>query len=175
MTGAIYIFPVTYILSDVFSEVYGYRWSRITCYMGFAMNVVMVLAFELAIASPAPSYWGNQEAFETVLGSAPRVLVASLSAFVIGDLVNDRVFRRLKSKHPDDHKKFGIRAIASSFFGEVADSLVFIPIAFLGQMPIESLVQMLVAQVVLKTAYEVIILPITTIVVNKVDKYERGA
>lgn len=56
MTGAIYIFPVTYILSDVFSEVYGYRWSRITCYMGFAMNVVMVLAFELAIASPAPSY-----------------------------------------------------------------------------------------------------------------------
>ena len=163
------------ILSDVFSEVYGYRWSRITCYMGFAMNVVMVLAFELAIASPAPSYWGNQEAFETVLGSAPRVLVASLSAFVIGDLVNDRVFRRLKSKHPDDHKKFGIRAIASSFFGEVADSLVFIPIAFLGQMPIESLVQMLVAQVVLKTAYEVIILPITTIVVNKVDKYERGA
>ena len=173
MTGAIYIFPVTYILSDVFSEVYGYRWSRITCYMGFAMNVVMVLAFELAIASPAPSYWGNQEAFETVLGSAPRVLVASLSVYNSGVYSNSRMLFGLSVQ--GNAPKFGIRAIASSFFGEVADSLVFIPIAFLGQMPIESLVQMLIAQVVLKTAYEVIILPITTIVVNKVDKYERGA
>ena len=174
MTGAIYIFPVTYILSDVFSEIYGYRWSRITCYLSFAMNVVMVIAFELVIASPAPSYWGNQEAFVTVLGSAPRVLIASLTAFLVGDLVNDKVFRRMKMRH-QDHKGFGIRAIVSSFFGELADSLVFIPIAFLGQRPLESLVEMLIAQVFLKTAYEIIILPITTFVVKKVDKYEQGA
>lgn len=174
MTGAVLIFPVTYILSDVFSEIYGYRWSRITCYLSFAMNVVMVIAFELVIASPAPSYWGNQEAFVTVLGSAPRVLIASLTAFLVGDLVNDKVFRRMKMRH-QDHKGFGIRAIVSSFFGELADSLVFIPIAFLGQMPLESLVEMLIAQVFLKTAYEIIILPITTFVVKKVDKYEQGA
>ena len=138
------------------------------------MNVVMVIAFELVIASPAPSYWGNQEAFVTVLGSAPRVLIASLTAFLVGDLVNDKVFRRMKMRH-QDHKGFGIRAIVSSFFGELADSLVFIPIAFLGQMPLESLVEMLIAQVFLKTAYEIIILPITTFVVKKVDKYEQGA
>ena len=174
MTGAIYIFPVTYILSDVFSEIYGYRWSRITCYLSFAMNVVMVIAFELVIASPAPSYWGNQEAFVTVLGSAPRVLIASLTAFLVGDLVNDKVFRRMKMRH-QDLKGFGVRAIVSSFFGELADSLVFIPIAFFGQMPMESLVEMLIAQVFLKTAYEIIILPITTFVVKKVDKYEQGA
>ena len=174
MTGAVLIFPVTYILSDVFSEIYGYRWSRITCYFSFAMNVVMVIAFELVIASPAPSYWENQEAFVTVLGSAPRVLIASLTAFLVGDLVNDKVFRRMKMRH-QDHKGFGLRAIVSSFFGELADSLVFIPIAFLGQMPLESLVEMLIAQVFLKTAYELVILPITTCVVKKVDKYEQGA
>ena len=173
MTGAIYIFPVTYILSDVFSEVYGYRWSRITCYLGFAMNVVMVIAFQLAIATPAPSYWENQEAFVTVLGNTPRVLVASLSAFVIGDLVNDKVFQRMKRRHRD-HKGFGVRAVVSSFFGELADSLIFIPVAFLGQMPFATLVQMIFAQVVLKTAYEVVILPITSAVVRFVDRYERG-
>lgn len=174
MTGAIYIFPITYILSDVFSEVYGYRWSRITCYLGFAMNIVMVVAFELAIASPAPSYWGNQEAFVTVLGNAPRVLIASLAAFVIGDFVNDIVFQKMKEKQGNRIKGFGWRAIISSLFGELADSLIFIPIAFLGQMPLATLVQMLVAQVLLKTGYELIILPITTLVVKKVSAYEQG-
>lgn len=175
MTGAVFIFPVTYILSDVFSEVYGYRWSRITCYIGFAMNAVMAIMFELVIATPAPSYWGNQEAFATVLGNAPRVLIASLAAFVIGDLANDLVFQKMKEKHKDEIKGFGWRAIISSFFGELADSLIFIPVAFLGQLPFEKLVQMLIVQVLLKTAYELIILPVTTLVVKAVDRYERGA
>lgn len=174
MTGAIFIFPVTYILSDVFSEVYGYRWSRITCYFGFAMNALMVLMFEFVIVTPAPSYWMNQEAFATVLGNSPRVLAASLSAFLVGDFVNDVVFQKMKEKHQGEIKGFGARAILSSLVGELADSLVFVPIGFLGQMPLKSLVQMLVFQVVLKTAYEVIILPVTTLVVKKVDKYERG-
>lgn len=175
MTGGVFIFPVTYILSDVFSEVYGYRWSRITCYIGFAMNLLMSIMFELVIMTPAPSYWGNQEAFATVLGNAPRVLIASLSAFVIGDLVNDVVFKKMKAKHQNEIKGFGWRAIISSFFGEVADSLVFIPIAFLGQMPFDTLVQMLIVQVILKTSYELLILPLTTFVVKKVSAYEQGA
>ena len=94
MTGAVIVFPVTYILSDIFSEVYGYKWSRITCYMAFAMNLLMVGLFSIAIATPAPNYWTNQEAFQTVLGSAPRTLCASLLAYVVGDFANDRVFRK---------------------------------------------------------------------------------
>ena len=90
MTGAVFIFPITYILSDLVSEVYGYRWSRLTCYFGFAANLFAALVFSAVIQSPAPSYWQNQEAFQTVLGSTPRVLVASLLAFVIGDFVNDQ-------------------------------------------------------------------------------------
>lgn len=172
MTGAVFIFPITYILSDLFSEVYGYRWSRITCYLGFAMNLLMVIVFSAVIVSPAPSYWTNQEAFQTVLGNTPRVLFASLLAFVIGDLVNDKVFRKMKQKYPNTHRGFGWRAILSSICGELVDSLIFLPIAFIGQMPVQTLVVMTIMQVLIKTAYEVIILPVTKIIVTKVSNYE---
>ena len=173
MTGAVFIFPVTYILSDLFSEVYGYRWSRITCYLAFAMNLLMVLLFSLVIVTPAPDYWTNQEAFQTVLGSTPRVLAASLLAFILGDMVNDKVFRRMKEKHPNELKGFGWRAILSSLAGELVDSLIFLPLAFLGQMPIATLAVMTICQVGIKTGYEVVILPITRLVVKVVCKYEN--
>lgn len=175
MTGAIFIFPVTYILSDVFSEVYGYWWSRVTCYFSFIMNLVMVIVFKLAIAVPAPSYWTQQEAFETVLGNSPRILFASLAGFMAGDFINDVVFQKMKLKHLNSTEGFGWRAIISSFFGEIADSCVFLPLAFLGTMPVMTLVQMTIIQVFLKTGYEVIILPITRIVVNKVNALEKAA
>lgn len=173
MTGAVFIFPVTYILSDLFSEVYGYRWSRITCYLAFAMNLLMVLLFSLVIVTPAPDYWTNQEAFQTVLGSTPRVLASSLLAFILGDMVNDKVFRRMKEKHPNELKGFGWRAILSSLIGELVDSLIFLPLAFLGQMPIATLAVMTICQVGIKTGYEVVILPITRFVVKLVSKYEN--
>jgi len=173
MTGAIVIFPITYILSDVFSEVYGYKWSRVTCYFAFSMNLLMVLVFSLVIATPAPAYWQNQEAFATVLGSTPRVMGASLLAYVVGDFVNDRVFRKMKEKHSGELKGFGWRAIISSLIGELCDSLVFVPLAFLGQMPFKTLTTMVVCQVLLKTAYEVIVLPLTTLVAKKANKYEK--
>ena len=173
MTGAVFIFPITYILSDVFSEVYGYKWSRITCYFAFSMNLFMVIVFSLVIQTPAPSYWTNQEAFATVLGSTPRVMGASLLAYVIGDFVNDRVFRKMKEKHSNELKGFGWRAIISSFFGELCDSLVFLPIAFLGQMPLQTLATMTVCQVLIKTGYEIVILPLTALVAKKANKYEK--
>lgn len=173
MTGAVFIFPITYILSDLVSEVYGYRWSRLTCYFGFAANLFAALVFSAVIQSPAPSYWQNQEAFQTVLGSTPRVLVASLLAFVIGDFVNDQIFARMKRKYPDSIKGFGARAIFSSLMGELVDSLVFLPLAFWGLMPVRTLVIMTLSQVVIKTGYELVILPFTTIAVKLVSRYEN--
>lgn len=172
MTGAVFIFPITYILSDLFSEVYGYKWSRFTCYLGFFMNLFMVLVFQAVIATPAPDYWTNQAAFQTVLGNTPRILFASLLAMMVGDFVNDRVFRRMKQKHLDSHKGFGWRAILSSVCGELVDSLIFLPLAFFGQMPIMTLAIMTVSQVAIKTGYELVILPVTRIIVKKVSKYE---
>ena len=172
MTGAVIVFPITYILSDLFSEVYGYEWSRKTCYMAFAMNMLMVVFFEIAIHTPSPSYWTNQEAFQTVLGSTPRVLLASMLAFLFGDSANDKVFAKMKEKHLNEMKGFGARAILSSLIGEMCDSLIFIPIAFMGTMPFETLVIMGITQVSLKTLYEIIILPLTTYFTRKASIYE---
>lgn len=173
MTGAVVVFPITYILSDVFSEVYGYRWSRLTCYLAFAMNLFMVAIFEVVIATPAPGYWQNQAAFATVLGSAPRTLAASLLGLLAGDFVNDRVFRGMKKKRQEELKGFGARAILSSLAGEMADSAVFIPLAFAGTMPPANMLVMGATQVVLKVAYEVVILPVTALVCKKVGQYEK--
>lgn len=172
MTGAVFVFPITYILSDLVSEVYGYRWSRLTCYFGFAANLFAALVFSAVIQSPAPSYWQNQDAFQTVLGSTPRVLIASLLAFVLGDLVNDKIFAKMKRKYPDSIKGFGARAIFSSIMGELVDSLVFLPLAFWGLMPLQTLVIMTITQVVIKTGYELLILPFTAVTVKLVTRYE---
>ena len=173
MTGAIIIFPITYILSDVFSEVYGYRWSRITCYMWFACNSVMSLVFMLVINMEAPEYFTNADAYSIVLWNTWRVLCASLLAYVIWDFVNDRVFQKMKAKHPNDNKWFGRRAIISSLAGETVDSWIFIPLAFLGTMPNGTLLIMILTQVILKVAYEMIVLPITIIVTRKTQEYEN--
>ena len=175
MTGAIVIFPITYILSDVFSECYGYKWSRITCYLAFAMNLLMVGVFTLTIDLPAPGYWNNQEAYQTVLGSTPRVLFSSLLAYVVGDFINDKIFAKMKEKHPEDSKGFSFRAIISSIGGNFVDSFIFLPLAFFGEMPIETLAIMCITQVGLKTAYETIMLPVTNLVVNLVNRKEKQA
>lgn len=174
MTGGIMVFPMTYVLSDVFSECYGYRWSRVTCYLAFAMNLLSVIIFTVAINTPAPSFWGGQEAFQTTLGNTPRILAASLSAYVLGDWANDKVFKTMKAKHENELKGFGVRAITSSVVGEVVDSLIFFPIAFLGQMPAEVLLQMGLLEVAIKVGYEIVILPLTTQVAKRVNEYENN-
>jgi uncharacterized integral membrane protein (TIGR00697 family) len=101
------------------------------------------------------------------------MLCASLLGFVVGDFINDRVFKVFKDKHKNDHKGFSFRAILSSFCGELCDSLIFLPIAFLGQMPLETLGTMMICQVLIKTGYEVVILPVTNIIVRAVSNYEK--
>ena len=171
ITGGIIVFPITYVLSDVFSEVYGYKWSRITCYLGFFMSVLTSIIFLLVINSPYPDYFMDAEAYKVVLGNTPRILIASLLALLVGDFVNDRVFRKMKEKH-DDHKGFGIRAILSSICGQLGDSLVFYPIAFLGTMPLMMILQIGLFEITIKVVYEILILPITKLILNKVSKYE---
>ena len=173
MTWAIIIFPITYILSDVFSEVYGYRWSRITCYMWFACNLVMSLTFMAVINMKAPEYFINADAYSTVLWNTRRVLISSLVAYVVWDFVNDKIFQKMKAKHPNDNKWFGRRAIVSSLAGETVDSWIFIPLAFLGTMPNGTLLIMILTQVILKVAYEMIVLPITIVVTRKTQEYEN--
>lgn len=171
MTCAILVFPITYILSDVFSEIYGYKFSRYTCYLSFIMNIIMVLFFTASIKlKPSPFYTGDA-AFAATLGNTPRILFASLAAFVAGDFINDNIFQFFK-KREDKYKSFGWRAIISSLGGELMDSLIFIPIAFYGTLPVSNMIVMLFTQVGLKVGYELIILPLTTMFVKKIKTIE---
>lgn len=172
MTSAVILFPIVYILSDVFSEVYGYRWSRNTRYIAFASNLFMVLIFTLAIKLPSANTFTGQEALIQTLGSTPKVLFASLLAYLVGDFVNDKVFAKMKEKHQDT-KGFGLRAILSSLFGEMVDSAIFLPIVFLGTLPLDVIITMAITQVIIKVSYEVVMLPITKKVVDKAKAYEE--
>lgn len=176
MTAAVVVFPITYILSDLFSEVYGYKWSRFSCYLAFAINLLAVGVFYLVSCLPAviPA---QAEAFNSILVGTFSCTLASFLAFVVGDFVNDKIFAKMKKKHQGltNHKGFAFRAILSSFAGELIDSCIYLPLAFLVFNPIMGFVDvliMIVLQVSLKTAYEAIILPLTGFITKKVSKYE---
>lgn len=167
LTGAVIIFPITYILSDIMSEVFGYKWSRKTCYMAFIANIALAIVGYIVCILPYPSWWNNSEAYNIVLKAIPRITIASLIAFVIGDLMNDIVFKKMKKNK--DHKGYSLRAIISSLVGELFDSIIFIPLAFYGTMANTILLKMILLQVIVKVSYEIILLPLNNIVMKKVD------
>lgn len=172
--GGIFVFPITYILSDVFSESYGYKWSRFTNWLSFAMNLFAVLFFTIVIKWDYPSYFLKSEAYNIVLGNTPRILIASLSAFILGDWANDIIFKWMKNKHKDSLKGFKSRAILSSVVGNAVDALVFHPIAFLGVMSLNTMIISVLASMIGKTLYEIVFLPVTCMIVKKVNKIEAN-
>lgn len=168
---AVLVFPITYILSDVFSEVYGYKWSRRSAWVAFGMNLFAVMAFRVTLLLPGVAWFEGQAAFELVLGNTPRILAASLLSFMLGDWINDIVFREMKKR--DNHNKhFGTRSIVSSFCGEFTDSLVFIPFAFLGTMPLSQMGLMILIQPMIKLVLEFILLPLTRLCVKLAKSHE---
>ncbi len=161
------IFPVIYIVNDVLAEIYGYEKARKVILLGFFMNLVAVICYQITILLPAPAFFENSEAFSIVLGSTFRLLVASFAAYLAGSLVNAKVMVYLKKW---DENKLFFRCIVSTLFGEGLDAIVFIFIGFLGTMPLEALLLMIVAQALFKTVYEIIVYPLTRTVIFKVRK-----
>lgn len=170
VTAGVIVFPISYIINDIFSEVYGYNKTKKVIIFGFIMNIFMVIIFSIAIALPAPVWYENEIAFEIILGSTPRNCIASLLAYLFGSLVNSKVLVKLKEK---SNNKFGFRAVVSTIFGEFTDSLIFVPVAFFGSIPIGQMISMILIQVSIKTVYEIVCLPVTTILVKKVNNYEN--
>ena len=162
------IFPVIYIVNDVLAEIYGYEKARKVILLGFFMNLVAVICYQITILLPAPAFFENSEAFSIVLGSTFRLLVASFAAYLAGSLVNAKVMVYLKKW---DENKLFFRCIVSTLFGEGLDAIVFIFIGFLGTMPLEALLLMIVAQALFKTVYEIIVYPLTRTVIFKVRKF----
>lgn len=170
LTAGVIVFPVSYIINDCIAEVWGFRKARLIIWMGFLMNFFVVALGGIAAVIPAPPFWQGEEAFSFVFGLAPRIAVASLSAFLVGSFLNAWVMSRMKLR--DRERRFSLRAIVSTLAGESADSLIFFPLAFGGLMPASELAKMMLLQVSAKTLYEIIVLPLTTQVVKYVKRSE---
>ena len=170
VTAGLLVFPISYIINDCIAEVWGFRKARLIIWMGFLMNFLAVALGQIAVALPAAPFWEGEEGFNFVFGMAPRIAVASLLAFLVGSFMNAYVMSRMKVASRGKH--FSVRAVVSTLAGESADSLIFFPLAFGGLMPLDELGKMMIVQVVLKTLYEIVILPVTVRVVSYVKRVD---
>ncbi|MEW5986927.1 MAG: queuosine precursor transporter [Chloroflexota bacterium] len=185
--AAIIIFPISYIFGDILTEVYGYGRARQVIWLGFACNLLAVLAIWIGGRLPAAPFWNAgvydsadqaQLAYQAILGFTPRLLVASFVAYLAGEFLNSFVLARLKIVTAG--KFLWLRTITSTLVGQLADSLIFIGLAFVGTIPLPALGQLMVTQWLVKSAYEALATPLTYLVVNKLkqvegeDYYDRG-
>lgn len=169
-TAGMLVFPISYIINDCIAEVWGFRRTRLVIWLGFLLNFFAVWVGQIAVFIPAAPFWEGEEAFNFVFGLAPRVAIASFLAFFVGSFMNAYVMSRMKLQSKGKH--FSVRAIVSTLAGEGVDSLIFFPIAFAGMMPVHELIRMMLTQMILKTLYEIIILPVTIRVVKYVKQFE---
>ena len=169
-TAGLIVFPISYIINDCIAEVWGFKKARLIIWSGFAMNFFVVGLGLIAVAIPAAPFWEGEEHFDFVFGMAPRIVAASLMAFLVGSFLNAYVMSKMKIA--SQGRNFSARAILSTIVGETADSLIFFPIAFGGIIAWKELLIMMGLQIVLKSMYEVIILPVTIRVVKVIKKVD---
>jgi uncharacterized integral membrane protein (TIGR00697 family) len=171
LPAAVILFPLTYIFGDVLTEVYGFKKARLIIWLGFAANLLMVAVFLVTLALPYPDFWRGQTAFATVLGLTPRIVAASLLAYLAGELVNSVVLSRLKVRTKG--RALWLRTIGSTVVGEGIDTVLFIAIAFGGALPPGVLGTMMLAQYLWKVFYEAAVTPLTYYVVRWVKQQEQ--
>jgi len=171
LTAGLFLFPFSYVLNDCITEVWGFRKARFVIWLGFGAVFVSIAIFQLAIKIPSPAYWEQGEAFSAVYDMALRIAVASLTAYLTGSMVNAAVMSRMKRLSEGRH--VSLRAILSSLCGESVASLIYFPIAFFGMMPPKEMVLMSVLQTILKTLYDMLLLPILVPTVRYLKRKEH--
>lgn len=174
LSGAVIIFPISYIINDCLTEVYGFRKARLVIWMGFALSAFIAIAAQIVTMLPAPLYEESvpvADSFNTLFGLVPRTTLASLVAFICGSQFNAYIMSKMKVV--TSGRGFAGRAILSSLGGELADSIIFYPIAFAGSLPFAGIAGIIATQVLVKTLYEILILPVTTVLVKKLKKHEN--
>ena len=170
-TAGLIIFPISYVINDCITEVWGFRKARLIIWIAFAVNFLAILLFQASVAlTPAP-HWTMQNSYASVLAQTPRIALASLLAFLVGSFLNSYVMSKMKILHKG--KKFGQRAVASTLVGEMADTFVFTTIGFLFVIPLSVVFQIIVVETIAKTLFEILVLPITRRVVNYVKLTEE--
>ncbi len=178
LPAAVIIFPVSYIIGDVITEVYGYGETRRVIWLGFAANALVVLALWAGLALPAASFWDGQPAYERILGAVPRIVAASLAAYLVGEFANAYVLSRMKIA--TGGRWLWTRTIGSTVIGQGLDSAVFLTIAFAGVIPPGALAAAVATQWLVKIAYEALATPLTYLAVGFLKRregrnsYDRG-
>jgi len=170
LPAAVIIFPISYIFGDILTEVYGYRQARRVIWLGFFCNLLAVIAIWLGQILPPASFWDGQAAYERILGYTPRLLAASFLAYLVGEFANSFILAKMKIG--TQGRWLWTRTIGSTLVGEGVDSLVFISLAFFGEMPLEALGAAIVTQWLFKTAYEILATPLTYAVVTFLKRKE---
>ena len=170
--AGILFFPVSYVIGDVLTEVYGYARARRVIWAGFAATVFMAFMAWIVVALPPAPSWTNQAAYETIFGQVPRIVAASVCAFWAGEFVNSYVMARMKLMTGGRH--LWSRTIGSTIVGEGVDSLIFYPLAFLGAVgwTTHLVVVVLFTQWALKVAWEVLLTPVTYLIVGWLKRRE---
>jgi len=170
MDAGTIVFPVSYILGDVLTEVYGFRAARRVIWLGFLANLLVVAAIAVAGLVPPASFWEGQAAYEQILGFVPRILAASFCAYLVGEFANSIVLAKLKVATQGRH--LWLRTIGSTLVGQGLDSLTFVTLAFGGIIPLEAIVTMILTQWLVKSAYEALATPVTYGVVGWLKRRE---
>ena len=170
LPAAIIIFPLSYIVGDILTEVYGYRQARQVIWLGFLCNLIAVIAIWLGGLLPAAAFWPGQAAYETILGYTPRLLAASFIAYLVGEFSN--AFILAKMKIATQGRWLWTRTIGSTLVGQGLDSVVFITLAFLGTIPLAGLVWAIITQWLAKSLYEAAVTPLTYVVVDFLKRQE---
>jgi uncharacterized integral membrane protein (TIGR00697 family) len=170
LPAAIVVFPISYILGDVLTEVYGYRVARRVIWLGFLCNLLAVAAIILGGLLPAAPFWDAQEAYDRILGYTPRLLAASFLAYLVGEFANAIVLAKMKVA--TNGRWLWSRTIGSTLVGQGLDSLVFIVLAFVGTIPASALLAAVVTQWLVKSLYEALATPLTYVVVNRLKRSE---
>lgn len=169
-TAGILLFPISYIFGDVLTEVYGYARSRAVIWTGFAANGLLVAVITTAIALPPAPGWPFQEQFSTALGFVPRIVVASMVGYWMGEFSNSYVLARMKIWTSGKH--LWARTIGSTLVGELVDTGAFVIIAFAGVLPTQVLVSASISGYIFKVLYEIIATPVTYWIVGELKKRE---
>ena len=169
-TASNMLFPITYILNDVFTEVYGFNKSRFVIWISFFCNLLMVTVFEIGIYLPADESFKIQNELVDILGSTPRVLFASFMAFLVGNFANAISLSKIKVKTKGKYLAF--RTIASTIIGEGLDTLVFVPIVFIGKLDFNNIIKLIIDIYVLKVLVEIVLTPLTYKVIEYIKQKE---
>ena len=170
LDGGAFLFPLVYITGDVLSEVYGFKAARKTIYIGFGMAILSALTFWLIQMSPSANGWENQGAFEAILGFVPRIVLASVCGFLVGQLLNAYVLVKIKAR--TNEGSLCLRLIGSTVVGEFADTIFFCTIAFYGIITGGDFLNYVIVGYFYKTLLEVLLLPITYRVIAYVKANE---